>query len=633
MKLSQFFFLLITCAAFSPGRSGQAAETFPTYAAADTGAYDVTFYFLDLNVSDSSTFLKGSVAIWLKVKEENLSHVVLDMSDLLLTDSVLVNGITATYTHVSNKLDVRLNSSYTAADPVKVEVFYHGLGKNAGAVRGIYSKYNVTWDQRVTWTLSEPFSAFMWFPCKQSLTDKADSVYVNLSTDNTRKAGSNGLLTASIVLPGNRIRYEWKSRYPIDYYLISFAVSNYRDYSFYAKNETSDDSILIQNYIYQDEDYLIQNKASIDKTANLINLYAGLFGKYPFSDEKYGHCIAPSGGGMEHQTMTTLVNFSYLLVAHELAHQWFGDFVTCSDWKDIWINEGFASYSEYLAYQFLNSQTDADNWMARTHDLVKSEPGGSIYIPEEDADNEDRIFDYRLTYAKGAAIIHMMRQEIADDDLFFAILREFLNRYGNGTASGEDFKNLLIEMTGKDFTEFFNQWYYGEGYPTHTVTWMQLQDTLYIHSLQTVSSTTQLFNVQVEYKITVNGKDTMITRRQTTGYDTWKVFMQGEVTAVQTDPNRWLILQIAGTSRIGKNSLHSRYTLVPNPARDKISISFTDPVEQYHLYLADASGRILYSEQSSSSHKVIDVNRFPKGMYFLIVEENNALYPVKFVKN
>jgi len=633
MKLFHLLSLFACFTVLSQDLPGQVIDAIPQHAETEIGGYDVTFYFLDLNVSDSSTFIQGSVSITLKVKDESLSEVDFNMSDLLQSDSVSVNGSPATYSHIHNKLTVHLDPSYNAGMTMIVQIYYHGLGKNAGVISGIYNKYNSTWDQRVTWTLSEPFSAFMWFPCKQSLTDKADSVYINLSTDRTRKAGSNGLLTASVELPGNRVRYEWRSRHPIDYYLISFAVSNYRDYSFYAKNEVSGDSILIQNYIYQDDDYLNQNKDNIDKTTKLINLYAGLFGNYPFSDEKYGHCIAPSGGGMEHQTMTTLINFSYLLVAHELSHQWFGDFVTCIDWRDIWINEGFASYSEYLAYQFLNSQTDADSWMKRTHELIKSDPGGSVYIPLSEVNNEDRIFDYRLTYAKGAAIIHMLRQEIADDDLFFAILREFLIRYGNGTASGDDFKNLVDEMTGKNFTAFFNQWYYGEGFPAHTITWTQLPDTLYIHSLQTPSSSTPLFNVLVEYKITVNNKDTVISHRQTAGYDTWKVYMPGEVAAVEADPNHWLILSITGISRIGDISIHSRYTLVPNPARDKISIYFNDPVEHYHLYLADASGRILYSEQSDSTHIVIDVNRFPKGLYFLIVEEKNALYPAKFVKN
>ena len=203
-----------------------------------------------------------------------------------------------------------------------------------------------------------------------------------------------------------------------------------------------------------------------------------MFGTYPFISEKYGHCVAPLGGGMEHQTMTTLANFNFLLVAHELAHQWFGDYVTCGSWQDIWINEGFASYAEYIACQYLQSQTNADLWMADAQTYVKSETDGSVFVPEAFSTDEERIFDYRLSYKKGAAIIHMIRGELQNDSLFFSILRDYLDRYKNDVATGEDFKEVLEEKSGRDFTAFFNQWFYGEGYPSITVNWKHEQDTL-----------------------------------------------------------------------------------------------------------------------------------------------------------
>ncbi len=408
--------------------------------------YDVRFYFLDLNVSDTSTYMEGRVAVHVAVNDQTGQHIILDMSNLLHADSVLVNQRKTDFSQNDNQLNVTLPVLADGDSIVVIDVFYHGLGKNV-VLPGVYNKVVASLNRRITWTLSEPFDAQNWFPCKQSLTDQADSVYVFLSTDKNLKAGSNGLLSASTDLPGNRVRYEWKSRYPIDYYLISFAVGDYMDYSFYAPVNDSD-SVLVQNYIYNDAEYYNQNKPLIDKTSDLMKLYSGLFGDYPFKDEKYGHSVAPGGGGMEHQTMTTLVNFSFLLVAHELAHQWFGDYVTCETWQDIWINEGFASYSEYLANQYLVSQTEADSWIIRTHEYVKSVPGGSVFVPEEYANDEDRIFEYRLTYSKGAAIIHMIRQEVGNDDLFFNILREFLKRYSNGNATGNDFRDLCTEMTG-----------------------------------------------------------------------------------------------------------------------------------------------------------------------------------------
>jgi aminopeptidase N len=228
------------------------------------------------------------------------------------------------------------------------------------------------------------------------------------------------------------------------------------DYSFYIQKKNENDSILVQNFIYNNTTYFEQNKAAIDKTSDLILLFADLFGNYPFENEKYGHCIAPLGGGMEHQTMTTLANFSFLLVAHELAHQWFGDYITCSSWQDIWINEGFASYCEYISNQYLKSQEIADLWITNVQENVKSNPDGSVYIPENMIHDEDRIFDYRLTYNKGAAIIHMIRQEVGNDSLF-ETLASFIRKFKNGNASGLDFRDHLHVITGKDFTEFFNQ--------------------------------------------------------------------------------------------------------------------------------------------------------------------------------
>ncbi len=603
---------------------------FPTKA--ETGQnYNVRFYYLDLNISDSSTYLTGRATIHITVNAQTGKDINFDMLHLLQVDSVLINKKKATFQHGVDKLNLSLPVLEPEDSLVAIDVFYHGLGKAAGEVPGIYNKVNVGVNKRITWTLSESFHAQSWFPCKQSLTDKADSVYVFLSTDKNLKAGSNGLLTATRNLPGNRVRYEWKCRYPIDFYLISFAVGDYMDYSFYAPIN-DEDSVFIQNYIYNNEEYFAQNKPLIDKTSDLIKMYSGLFGDYPYKKEKYGHCIAPSGGGMEHQTMTTLVNFSFLLVAHELAHQWFGDYVTCKTWQDIWINEGFASYSEYLANQYLVSQTEADNWIVRTQNFVKSMSGGSVYVPAESSENEDRIFDYRLTYAKGAAILHMIRQEVGNDELFFNILKEFLIRFKESTATGNDFRDLCTEMTGRSFDAFFNQWYTGEGYPILTVNWFHRNDTLYIRSLETPSSTTPFFNSLVEYRVTMLNGDTLITHRQESDLDNWQVYLHGQISSVKVDPRHWLVMDIAGVSRIGNEKI-LHFMLVPNPAKDKITLHFTEPVKEYKLYIADSSGRILFSETGNSMEKTIDVSKLAKGMYFAILYEQNDFYQIKFIKN
>ena len=276
--LSCMIIQLFTFCPESTGRGLSAGKQDPD----ERSYYDVKFYRLDLQVSDSSIHVAGSVTILLDPTVQSLQQVVLDLSNTLTTDSVILNGQKLSYEHAGNKLNIALSSSYDPGELIAVRVFYHGLGKNTDSYSGIYNKHNSAWDKNITWTLSEPFHAMNWFPCKQVLTDKADSVYVFLSTDSNLKAGSVGVLAAQIPLPGNRMRYEWKSRHPIDYYLISFAVGDYLDYSFYVKNENESDSILIQNYIYNNPEYYELNKAAINQTADMIRLYKDLMGEYPF---------------------------------------------------------------------------------------------------------------------------------------------------------------------------------------------------------------------------------------------------------------------------------------------------------------------------------------------------------------
>ncbi len=195
---------------------------------------------------------------------------------------------------------------------------------------------------------SEPFAAKDWWPNKQVLTDKADSVWVFLTTSPNEMAGSQGLLTNVTVLDNNQLRYEWKSNYPIAYYLISFAVSDYQEYNIYAKPEgLENDSILIQNFIYNHPNYLNNYKINIDATAPMIELFSDLYAMYPFKDEKYGHCITQLGGGMEHQTMSTMVVF-IRLGCHELAICGLATMLPVL--PGVILGErGFATYTDYLA--------------------------------------------------------------------------------------------------------------------------------------------------------------------------------------------------------------------------------------------------------------------------------------------
>ncbi len=595
-----------------------------------TDNYDVKFYKLDLEVSDTSTYLSGSTTILVEVTHEPGNEFILELLDLYTVDSVLIDGTKADFVHQNSEIVISSYKRHEINSLVSIQVYYYGAVNNESSYRGIYNKESYPLGKNITWTLSEPFYARNWFPCKQVLSDKADSVYVFATTGSHLKVGSNGILTSTVSLPGNRVRYEWKSHYPIAYYLISISVGDYFDYSFRVKTGQSQDSILVQNYLYNNRDYINENKENVDKTGDMLIFFSEKFGLYPYAAEKYGHTVAPIGGGMEHQTMTTLNNFTFNLVAHELAHQWFGNKVTCATWQDIWINEGFASYLEYLANEFLLSEDKARLWMAEAHDFILSQPGGSVYLPDAEADDHRRIFDSRLSYKKGAAIIHMIRQEVQDDSLFFDILREFLLVYGDSVATGLDFKSVLEKKTGKDFTAFFNQWYFGEGYPTLNVTWNVSNDTLNINSFQTSSyPLNPLFNNLTEYKINFFDGDTSVFFRQKSNYDQYKISVNKKVLDLKVDPEEWLIMKVNIQNYY---NIDRKYTLRPNPARDMLEIQFNSPVDDYKIYITDISGRIINNFESSDQYYKLDVDSLSKGLYFLLIKENNKIYSSKFIK-
>lgn len=595
-------------------------------------SYDVTFYHIDLDVNNINTLISGFTEIHGFVLMNELDELVFELSEELFIDSVYLNGSLCTeFTHTDDLvviytgLPVGKNVSFIS------RIYYHGEPGNDGFFSGISSKTDYAWNQRVTYTLSEPFHAKDWFACKQVLTDKADSAYIFITTDKNLMAGSNGLLTRITPLPGDRHRFEWKTKYPIAFYLLSITVANYQDYSMYAHPSVDGDSLLIQNYIFNVPGFLDTNKNDIDATIEIIELYSRLFTEYPFMKEKYGHCYAPMGGGMEHQTMTTLASFNFALVAHELAHQWFGDNVTCATWQDIWINEGFASYSEYLALENIISPENANLWMASAHEMARTQPDGSIYIPEIDVNSEYRIFSGPLSYKKGAAILHTIRYELEDDDLFFDVLKTFQQIFKDSTATGMDFKEVLEITSGQDFDWFFDQWYFGKGYPVFSMTWWQENDTLFIISSQTGSSySTPFFRTHLDFLLRFSDDtDTLLRMEQTENYNIFRLPALKRVSDVVADPYNWILDVIT----IIKKPLQGvDYLIGPNPFTDHIFVEFQYDNMEREIIISSMNGNIVGKYKTESPVIELSLKNLVRGTYLFTVLENGKLFTTKIVK-
>ncbi len=602
--------------------------------------YDVSFYFLDIIVTNTSTYIEGNTSIHAKALT-TIDTFAFELIEEQIIDSIYINDVQYTeYSRSESNVLVPI-SEILEGESFIAQIFYHGQPPSGGFFSGVSHETSGWENKQVTWTLSEPFAAKDWFPVKQDLQDKADSVWVFLTTSSENIAGSQGLLTNVVDLDNGNTRYEWKSNYPIDYYLISFAVADYQEYNIYAHpEEMNGDSILIQNFIYDAEGALSHYKGGIDNTAEMIELYSDLYILYPFHEEKYGHCLTELGGGMEHQTMTTIGGFSFGLVAHELGHMWFGDNVTCATWSDIWINEGFATYSNYLAEEYIHGWSSGQSFITLKQNNAMSS-SGSIYIPEEEIypGNEWRIFNGQLSYDKGAAIIHTLRHEIQNDDLFYEVMGTFQTDFTNSTATGEDFKNTAEEVTGMDFDQFFNQWYYGKGYPIFNIEWYYDEALMELHITSTQTTTieeTPFFDMLLDINLILyNGKDSTITIHQTENVNQFVFPMDIDVFSIyEIDPDNWSMEFLDGISVIVDETESPAYfTLGPNPASEYLNIFFLNQTSgNRSITINDITGRTIFSSKGIDTQQRIDVSDFSKGVYTIVANDGNQKIVKKFIR-
>lgn len=574
-------------------------------------------------MSNTTTALSGSAEIHATARQA-LDSALIEFFPTFTISSITVNGAAVNYNRNQSALKVPVNAA--AGNSFAVKVNYSGTPPNAqsnplgGA--GMTNASSPSWGTQVTWSLSEPFSAYEWFPVKQSLKDKADSSAVWITVPTACKAGSNGVLENVTNLGNGTHRFEWKHRHPIDYYLISVAVAEYVEYNIVA-NPAGSGPVTIQNFIYSNPQTLATFQPNIDETVDFIELFADLYGPYPFADEKYGHCMAPIPGGMEHQTMTTQANFEKTLTAHELAHQWWGDHVTCASWADIWVNEGFASYSEYLMLQNLYPNEAAGNMAAR-HLNIMQESGGSVWVADSLSDVS--IFSGRLTYDKGAAIVHTLRYLINDDDVFFDGLKNYQELYADSVATGMDFIHVMEDASGMDFTKFMEEWYYGEGYPTYSLKWNTGNGNLLLELNQSVSNpqVTPYFTNDLSIRFSRSGMtDTTVRLTVNDGSEQYTLAGLGNVTGVGAiDQGNWIINRVGTVQKdvtlsVNDATAAERISVYPNPSAGVVTIEM--PQEDDYTYtVVDPKGRVMATGKFKSSAQV-DLSGKAPGSYMIQV--------------
>jgi len=602
--------------------------------------YDVKFYDLLLSVSNENTVIEGRASIRIEPVTPMDTLVLelqeaLEVSDVVLKDEILGPDyfFHPDFLHDQDVIYIPLDRVRDTGESFVVTIGYGGeAGQNRGFFAGITSATDPEFGFNVTYTLSEPLNAKDWFPVKQVLEDKIDSVWMRIECGNHLMAASNGLLVKIEQMEGMKHVFHWKTRYPIAYYLLSIAVADYRDFSFHAPLREDSDSVLVQNYIYDSDLVFLEYEKQIRDTGPMITTFSELLINYPFSKEKYGHAMAPMGGGMEHQTMTTIHGFRFFLVAHELAHQWFGDYVTCGNWQDIWINEGFASYMEYVAAQQLMGQEAADGWMSNAMSIALGETAGSVFVPVDQVEDTYRLFDYGLSYKKGAILLHMIRYRIDDDELFFGILRKYLTLFGDGLATGADFLEILEGESGMEFSCFFDQWYYGEGYPGFNLHWYQHDDSLQLRSEQssTAPGVTPLFETPFDIEIRYTGGATERVRFfQDEPVEEFSHPVSGLVEDILFDPDNFLLKKV---SVIHREAAERMIIYGPNPVTDRLHIRLRNAGQIDDIMITSISGQEVYRSSDADNPLTVDLSFLSAGPYMLVLSDPSGTYMERIVK-
>ncbi|MDZ4757723.1 MAG: M1 family aminopeptidase [Bacteroidota bacterium] len=590
-----------------------------------TANYHVHHYNLNLLLNPDTQYVQGSNAVSLKVLS-NASSLEIDLSSKLIVDSLFSSKGKEKYIHLADVIYINLASSLPKGSSETITIYYHGRPSGTG-----FGSFGIGKNKtgKMLWTLSQPYGASDWWPCKNTLNDKADSLDVSVTTGKTYNVASNGLLVDSST-QDTFITRHWRHRYTIAAYLVAVAVGQYDIYSNWA--HLKNDSVEILNYVFPES---LQSAITNTKdVVSFIELFSKLFIDYPFKKEKYGHAEFGWGGGMEHQTMSFMGKFNWDLEAHELAHQWFGDWVTCGSWQDIWLNEAFATYLNGLTYEFLKTQQDFTNWKAQVSDGVMLLPDGSVLC--KDTSNAYKIFDSRLVYSKGAMVLHMLRQTLGDS-LFFLACRNHLNNRGGNYAVTTNFIDECEKTTGKKLDTFFSEWYYGEGFPIFNILWERLPSgELSIDIEQNPSSSTVSFfhiPVELQCKNGVQFYDFKLYPQQNKEHFTLKPPFDAD-TIIYNPYYNWLgSATLKNTTNLtGKGEV---LLLFPNPAKDKLQIKLLYPNTIKSIYITDNHGKLVMDWSTTgnpSNFYEADISTFSSGEYIITaVNQNGQRFSEKFV--
>ena len=543
-------------------------------ATANQNDFDVKYYDINISINPSAGSIIGEVGMTATALQ-SLNSIELNLDHTLTVDSVHSGGLTADFQHASDLLTITV-PQHSANQSVDVRVFYHGRPLFYGF--GSFS-FNVHNGLPMISSLSEPFYARTWWPCKDHPSDKADSADIRATVDSRVSVVSNGTQISRTDNGDGTSTTHWHESYPIATYLISLAIADYEHYADtfrYAGETMPVDFYILSGLV---EQYRVNNAKIVD----MLGFFSSIYGTYPFIREKYGHAQFLWGGGMEHQTCSSIGVFHEWLLAHELAHQWWGDMITCGTWHDIWLNEGFARYSEALWLAHTNGPPALQQYM---NSLIRLDQ--QVYV--SDTANYNNIFD-RVVYDKGAMVLHMLRFNLGDET-FFQILRSYsesVHKYNSATTA--DFQRICEDVSGRDLQYFFDQWVYQPSIPDYRFGFYPFEtDSGWVTDLQMRQVQTQYELFKTDMNVRFWFESDSLTLRVTNDRrkQDFRFLLPEKPLRCLIDPDNWII------------NKYTQVTLLPEAVVDTLPVAVVGLPYSYHISARNGQPPFNWSEYEIS---------------------------------
>ena len=591
---------------------------------------DVRFYYIDISIGVESPYVGGSVLCRFEPLVNGLNSLTLNLNQSLTVDSI--SFPCNSYSQSGNEIFIGLTDSFNPGDLVDLTIYYHGIPVLAGGYKGLRYETHGN-NEPVIATLSTPYLAHYWYPCKDGPEDKPDSVYMDITIPSLTYNGidlmavSNGVLE-NVIDNGDTKTFQWRHRYPVVTYYVMAAISNYVHFQD-EFNGTGGESYPLDYYAFNED--LSSAQQGTEDMPEVLQFFSDVFGTYPFSNEKYGMTQLGFYGAIENQTNTITNNMSpswFLISAHELAHQWFGDMITCQNWHHAWLNEGFATYSESLWTEHLSGYQAYLNYIHNEEYFN----GGTLYL--ENAQDTFNIFQ-SIIYKKGAYTLHMLRG-VVGDDLFFEGLKNYATnpQFMYGEATTEDLQQVFEETSGIDLDFFFEEWVYDEYFPFYMYNWVQNEDNnaaVVIKQVQDSWGYRPVFEMPVRIRFDLlSGADTTITVWNDQQLQQYSFDLPEQLLNVHIDPEKWILRKEEYSPDIPvgirNDEFENDIVVKPNPFKERLIVDISDGKGSlYNFTLFDVNGRIAFNTTVEAGKRTeIAVKNSSTGVFFYRITDSSG---------